>query len=140
VRNGNGESGPPDGAVLRGLKVLVAEDEAIIALDLAITLRELGCEVLPPVPSVARALALLAAERPDAALLDLRLTDGPATPVAQALAAAGVPFAVTSGLEAGQLGKEPALRAAPYLAKPYGYAGLRATLARLAASTPASTS
>ncbi len=109
---------------LSGLRVLVAEDQAVIALDL-------GCVVLPPAPSAAEALAALRAGRPDAALLDVTLADGSAAPVAEALAAAGVPFAVLTGHDPGGIAG-PALRAAPYLAKPYRREDLRATLALLA--------
>ena len=57
---------PPASPALAGLKVLVVEDEAIIAFDLEGTLRELGCVVLPIAPSVAEALdAVLKAERPE---------------------------------------------------------------------------
>jgi hypothetical protein len=48
----------PASPALAGLKVLVVEDEAIIAFDLEGTLRELGCVVLPIAPSVAEALAV----------------------------------------------------------------------------------
>ncbi len=125
---------PADGAGLRGLKVLVVKDEALIAFDLEDALRGFGCEVAFAAPSVADALAALRAGRPDAALLDLRLRDGRATPVAEALAAAGVPFAVVSGYDAGGI-EEPVLRGAPFLGKPCGRADLRATLARLAAAS-----
>lgn len=73
------------------------------------------------------------AERPDAVLLDVNLTDGSAAPVAEALAAAGVPFAVLTGYDPDDI-EAPALRAAPYLAKPYRCEGLRATMAGLAAA------
>ncbi len=121
-----------DNPGLRGRKVLVAEDEAMIAFDLERVLVGFGCEVSLVAPSVAEALAFLRAQRPDAALLDVGLADGRATPVAEALAAAGVPFAVLSGYDRAAIG-EPVLRGAPYLAKPYGHAALRAVLAGLAA-------
>ena len=125
--------GRDDDPGLRGLKVLVAEDQAVIALDLEATLLDLGCVVLPPAPSAAEALAALRAGRPDAALLDVTLADGSAAPVAEALAAAGVPFAVLTGHDPGGIAG-PALRGAPYLAKPYRREDLRATLALLAAA------
>jgi CheY-like chemotaxis protein len=133
MRNGESDgSGRPNGSGLHGLKVLVAEDEALVALDLEFTLREFGCIVLPATPSVAEALAILETEQPDVALLDVNLADGSAAPVAEALATAGVPFAVMTGHDAGQIG-EPALRTAPYLGKPYNFEDLHAMLAQLAA-------
>ena len=64
----------PGRAALSGAQVLVVEDQALIAMDLEVTLREFGCAVLGPAASVAEALALAGRERPDAALLDLGLT------------------------------------------------------------------
>jgi DNA-binding response OmpR family regulator len=129
MEGSSGENG--GGPDLRGFRVLVAEDEALIALDLEAALRDLGCVVPPPAPSTAAALAVLRTERPDAALLDLELADGPAGPVAEALAAAGVPFAVMTGHDRRAIA-DPTLRAAPYLGKPYGHEELGATLATLA--------
>jgi hypothetical protein len=78
--------GPAAGKRLAGAAVLVAEDEAVIALDLDATLRRLGCRVLGPAGSVEGALTLLAADRPAAALLDVALLDGWSAAVAEALA------------------------------------------------------
>jgi hypothetical protein len=75
-------------------KVLLVEDEALIAINLQAVVQEIGGDVLGPCATTADAMALLAACRPDAALLDYRLADGLARPVAEAMAAAGVPFAV----------------------------------------------
>ena len=93
-------SGGSTVAPFAGAKVLVVEDEVVVALELEATLREVGCTPLGPVASIADALATLKADRPDAVLLDLGLTDGRATPVAEALASAGVPFAVMTGFDA----------------------------------------
>ena len=79
---------------LIGAKVLVAEDEAVIAVDIEQSLREQGCVVLGPTATIAATLASLAHDRPDVALLDLHLLDGLATPIAATLAALGVPFAL----------------------------------------------
>jgi CheY-like chemotaxis protein len=91
---GCGRHGGPD---LRGLKVLVAEDQAMIALDLEGALLDLGCIVLPQAASAAGALAVLRTERPDAALLDVNLSDGPVSPVLEALSARGIPTVVYTG-------------------------------------------
>jgi AmiR/NasT family two-component response regulator len=103
---------------LDGLRVLVAESVALLAWTLAEEVRVLGGSVLGPARSVAEAMRLLRRERPDLALLEAALADGPATPVAVALQALRVPFALVTAHEQGSLA-EPVLRAAPYLGKPY---------------------
>ncbi len=83
-----------------GRQVLVVEDEYLIASDLASWLEEQGARVLGPVPSVEEAMALLNAERPDVAVLDINLVDGDVFPVADALQAAEVPFVFVTGYDA----------------------------------------
>jgi CheY-like chemotaxis protein len=122
-----GGMGWPMSLDLLGIKVLVVEDEAFIAVDLEGMLRELGCDVLPLAPSVAEALAILRTERPDAALLDVRLADGEVTPVAAALAAIGVPFALVTGCDDRAL-SEPLSRAPWRIRKPYVPEDVRRTL------------
>jgi DNA-binding response OmpR family regulator len=82
---------------LAGATVLVVEDNSIIGLDLQLTLEDFGYRVLDPASSNEDTLAMLAHERPDAAVVDLRLTDGLATPVTEALSALGVPFMLLTG-------------------------------------------
>ncbi len=83
MHNGASNVERAGGSRLAGSKVLVAEATAVIALDLERTLRGFDCGVLGPVGSVAEALLLLEQERPDAALLELDLSDGHAAPLAQ---------------------------------------------------------
>jgi CheY-like chemotaxis protein len=84
-----------------GRRLLVVEDEYLIASDLASWLEEQGAQVLGPVPSVDDALALLDTELlPDAAVLDINLGDEQVFPVADALRAAAVPFVFLSGYDA----------------------------------------
>lgn len=118
------------GDLLAGARVLVAEDDAVIALDMDGALKSLGCTVLGPVPSAAEALALLALQEPRAALVNIRLSDGPGTPVVQALRAAAVPFILVTGYEGRDL-DDPALRAAPRLTKPFSAWALEAALVDL---------
>ena len=119
-------------ARLAGATVLVVEDEAIVAVELELTLAEFGCAVLGPAVSVADALALLDAGGgpPDAALLDVGLRGERSTAVAETLARAGVPFAVVTGYGDGFL-DSPALAEAPRLAKPYDAAQVRDMLLAL---------
>jgi len=118
------------GPELAGIKVLVAEDEAIIALDLEETLRALGCDVCTATPSGAEALDLVHQESPDVVLLDLGLADGFAGPLAAALRAEGVPFVLATGYPPEML-DDPVLRDAPVLKKPYGREELTHALARV---------
>src|SRR3954451_1278855 len=111
-------------------KVLVVEDEFMIALDLEQALRDHGYSVLGPAASAGDALGLLELERPDAATLDVRLKGGRVTPVAERLAAAGIPFVLLTSCGEGEL-PEPALRAAPRLGKPCDAGRLRAAIEQL---------
>lgn len=82
-------------------RILVVEDEYLIASDLASWLEDQGAEVLGPVPSVEEALALLDTDPlPDAAVLDINLGNEQVFPVADALQAADVPFVFMSGYDA----------------------------------------
>ncbi len=84
---------------LQGRLILVVEDEPLVAMAVAQTLKRLGCEVLGPAGSLAEArdLAAAAAERLDAAVLDMNLQGEPALPVAQLLADRGVPVIWATG-------------------------------------------
>ena len=89
---------------LRDRRILVVEDEYMVAEDLRIELEEMGAEVLGPVPSVAGALALLArGARPDAAILDVNLGGEMVFPLAEALRERGVPFMFATGYDAWSL-------------------------------------
>ncbi len=88
-------------AGVTGRRVLVVEDEYLIASDLADWLEEQGAEVLGPVPSVAEATALIkAGPLPDTAVLDINLGTEQVFPVADALQAADVPFVFVTGYDA----------------------------------------
>ena len=108
------DSGPPSPLV--GARVLVAEDDALVALYLMTTLQTAGYVVVGPVSAVAEALSIIDSEPPDAALLDLRFAAGDTAPVAAALLAGDVPFVVLTDDEGLEL--EPALAGAPRLLKP----------------------
>ncbi|MDF2767047.1 MAG: hypothetical protein K0S81_4043, partial [Rhodospirillales bacterium] len=58
---------------LHGLRVLVAEDEGLVALEIAHTLQKLGCRVVGPVPRVKDVIRLAQEGEFDAAILDVNL-------------------------------------------------------------------
>ena len=112
---------------LRGIRVLVVEDDWLLALELRRLLASQGCTVIGPARIAAQALALIANERPNAPILDVNLDGQSAGPVAVALAA---PVVVVSGYNRLRL-REPALLRAPYLNKPVDHRALVSMLARL---------
>jgi DNA-binding response OmpR family regulator len=77
--------------------ILLVEDEMIIAFDLTDRLEDGGFQVDGPYPSVERALGAIERRRPDGAVLDVQLTDGPVFPVADRLTELGVPIVFHSG-------------------------------------------
>jgi len=83
--------------MLKGLPVLIVENEPLIALDLSHAVQDHQGIVIGPVPTVAEALAILARQPVGAAILDAKLDDRDITPVATRLIAQGVPFVIHSG-------------------------------------------
>lgn len=78
-------------------KVLVVEDEFIIALDLSETVKDLGYRVEGPFVSGETAFDAIGRELPDLAILDVYTADGEVYPLADALTQAGVPIIFHSG-------------------------------------------
>ncbi|EQB17794.1 response regulator [Novosphingobium lindaniclasticum] len=79
-------------------RILVVEDEYMLAMDLRRDLEDAGAEVIGPEPSVARALSRIPSEtKIDAAVLDVNLGDEEAFPVADELTARGIPFVFATG-------------------------------------------
>ena len=127
-----------DGAELAGLRILIVEDEFLLAMELEALLAQRGCLVLGPVSSVRHALAMLDnGQRPELALLDVNLKGERATPVAAALQARGVPFVLITGYSAPQL-SEPELRDAPRIDKPVNCRALKRAVATALSDTPRS--
>ena len=91
---------PLTASVLRGRRLLVVEDEYMMAEDLRRDLEKAGAQVVGPVPSVADALRVLAGEAAlDGAILDVNLRGEKAYPVADALRERGIPFVLATGYE-----------------------------------------
>jgi CheY-like chemotaxis protein len=98
-------------------RVLVVEDEELVAMMLADLLGELDCGVVGPAGDLDRALALAETTAFDAALLDVSLHGTASFPLAEALQARGIPFAFMSGY--GERDFPPAFGQVPRLAKPF---------------------
>jgi CheY-like chemotaxis protein len=80
------------------VRILVLEDEGLIALDIEATLQDAGVSEVVCVPSVAEALRAIDGAEFDAAILDIRIgADGWAYDVARGLKQKGVPFIFSSG-------------------------------------------
>lgn len=119
---------------LPGLRVLVVEDVAVLAWRVCDILAGAGAEVVGPVPDVSRALALLRGREVDAAVLDMNLDGETAEPIADVLAARGVPFLFLTGYARGDMGGRYTAR--PALGKPVRPAALVRMLADFAAGRP----
>lgn len=116
----------------RPLRILVVEDEMLIALDIEDCLVALGHQVIGPVSRVANAMRLVETETVDLALLDINVAGEEIYPVAQELKARGIPFVFLSGY--GLRGLREDWAGSPMLAKPFAPEGLRATVTTLGQS------
>ena len=105
-----------------GRKVLVVEDEVIIAMVIEDTLLELGVEIVGPVESLDAALRLAREASIDAAVLDVNIRGGNSYPVADVLDERGIPFVLCSGH--GDLALGERHRHRPRLTKPYSMRAL----------------
>src|SRR5215210_6821105 len=83
--------------MLDGARILVAENEALIGIDLADHLEAFGAQVIGPVATVSDALRLVERHHLSAALLDFHLEDGEITPLLTTLAVRRVPAVIYTG-------------------------------------------
>jgi CheY-like chemotaxis protein len=95
----NWRSGGAD--LLVNARILVVEDEMLVAALLEDRLAALGCRVIGPATAVADALELLKTEEVDAAVLDVNIGGEKVFPVADALAARNIPFLFATAYGAG---------------------------------------
>ncbi len=102
---------------LAGRRVLIVEDEFLIALHLEQMVRAAGGVVIGPVAVAGRALTHIQAGEVDIALLDIDLGKRRGLAVAAALRAGGVPFVLIVPAAAVAVCAEPAVRGAPRLSK-----------------------
>ena len=110
-------------------RVLVVEDEAMVAALIEIVLGEAGCAVVGPIATVRRALETIERGQVDAALLDVRVNGCQAYPVADALMARGIPLVFVSGFAQKEM---PAnYQRCAYVAKPFQPDAILASLDKM---------
>jgi PAS domain S-box-containing protein len=126
----------PQARLPRGLRVLVVEDEPLLAMELTLEIQEAGGEAIGPANSCASALELIRSEHPDLALLDGNLNGERIDVVARELASRDTPFAFVSGYGREHLPDGHADR--PVISKPFVATEIVAMIARLADSRTAS--
>lgn len=112
-----------------GRHILVVEDDMLIRMTLDDMLVDLGCASVSVAATIDQALGLIDARVFDAATLDVNLAGTNSYPVADTLAARGVPFAFSTGY--GETSLRDEYRAYPILKKPFRYEDLGALLKRL---------
>ena len=110
-----------------GLRVLVVEDETLIALLLEDMILDLGAELVGPFVNLAQALAAAGQDDFDVALVDMNLGGERADAVAERLAGRGIPFALATGGSAGM----HSLGQTAMLTKPFSFQDITQTLQRL---------
>ena len=126
---------PPsaDAGAMNGRRVLIVEDEPLVAMDMMCAIEDIGAEPVGPATSCAQALEMIASEGPEFVLLDGNLNGEPVDSVARALDEANIPFAFVSGYDAEHLPSGFGHR--PVLGKPYAQSQLEELLHRLAAGS-----
>lgn len=119
-------------STLAGKRILVVEDEFIIAAMVEDTLIDAGAVVIGPVYKIQDGLLFVQREAIDAAVLDVNINGEPSDAIAEALMVRGIPMVLATGYGATGLKRFHA----PVLDKPYTAETLIAALQRAMASRP----
>lgn len=120
-------SEPQQGKTAR-LRVLVVEDESLVAMFLEDVLEDLGHQMVGPYSRVDAALTAAQAEDFDVAILDVNVNGQAIFPVAETIAARGIPFIFSTGY--GQKSLPEEYRSRPTLDKPFLPGDVEAVLAK----------
>ena len=108
------------------LRVLVVEDEFLIALTMERMLHRFGVEVVGPIASLAEAVEIACTAELDGAVLDVNVDGEKIYPCIEQLGDRGIPFILTTGYAAANLPER--YRTATRLGKPFSEAELRSAL------------
>ena len=114
-------------SVFAGKRILILEDEPLVAMVLEDVLEDLGCVVVGPAFNLREAEVLVCEAPIDGAILDVNLGDCTSDPVAALLQTRGVRFVVASGYD----DADPLPGACATLRKPYRPADVKTALAEL---------
>jgi len=115
------------GAPLAPVALLIVEDDTVTAMTLEDELSVAGYRIVGSFVSCSAALTWLETAKPDAAVLDIRLSDGPCTELALELNRRRVPFVVYTG-NVKALNTIKVLDAATWIAKPSPISAIRLAL------------
>jgi len=115
----------------KALRILVVEDESLIAMLIESMVEDLGHTVGAAAARLDEAVRLAGTERFDLALVDVNLNGEMSYPVADVLGSRGIPFVFATGY--GASGLDPRYRHVPALAKPFSRADLEKIILRLSA-------
>src|SRR5215467_1551178 len=117
---------PDNRRTLQGKRILVIEDEPLVAMDVESSLTAAGCEVIGPAATLERAKLLIEESNCDAVLLDVNLVGQPVDELATLLTRKNRPFAFVTGY--GRDALPSGFRGAVVLGKPFGADQLLATV------------
>jgi two-component SAPR family response regulator len=88
---------------LAGITILILEDELLVALELSVVLKSFGATILGPVGRLDDARQLVVAEKPNAAVLDVKLDGETSLALARELAETGVAVVLLTGYDRNHL-------------------------------------
>ncbi len=121
--------------LLRGRRILVVEDQSLVAMEVQDWLEKAGASVAGPVGRLERALNKAETESVDAALLDIDLNGLQCWPVADALRRRGIPFVFTTGFSL-DIVMPDRFEGHRAIAKPYKEADILAALVEMLDAAP----
>lgn len=115
-------------SVLSEKRVLLVEDEALVAMATQLMLEDFGVIVLGPATTIDEAIDVIETEEIDLAVLDINLKGTPSYPIADELTSKSIPFLFVTGYDKPDQHKD-----APVLNKPIREARLEAMIAKMLA-------
>lgn len=118
------------GALLAGRRVLLVEDQLVIALDAEQMLAECGAVAVDTAATVSEALNLIREAAPDAAVLDVNLGSGNSFPIADELMLRGIPFVFATGYGDSAM-IPPSMVEVPIVRKPFTPSALCEALSKV---------